>query len=198
MNLHCEGAQLAVDVINKNGGILGKQVVLKNMDGKSDPVTVGNAAKATYPGRCNRCYRTERFRFWRAGESGSANCWVGKLHPQLLHRSMVLTHLAIKLSPLSMWNTTMGATTAEFAYNDKGWRKGYVVTDDFIDYTKSLSRYFIVRFEKWAGKSFEDTYTQGQQDFLLNWQESKRLKKNLISFHLILYARSGSYDSNTA
>jgi len=39
------GAQLAVDELNASGGILGKQVELLNMDGKSDPVTVGNVAK---------------------------------------------------------------------------------------------------------------------------------------------------------
>ena len=39
------GAQLAVDELNAKGGILGKQVELLNMDGKSDPVTVGNVAK---------------------------------------------------------------------------------------------------------------------------------------------------------
>ena len=67
---------------------------------------------------------------------------------------------------MSMWNTTMGAATAEFAYNDKGWRVGYVVTDTFIDYTKSLSRYFIQHFEKLGGQIlFEDTYVQGAQDF---------------------------------
>ena len=36
--------QLYVDDINKKGGVLGKQLELINLDGKSDPVTVGNAA----------------------------------------------------------------------------------------------------------------------------------------------------------
>src|SRR4030042_618665 len=39
-----KGAQLAVEEINKKGGVLGKQLELINLDGKSDPVTVGNAA----------------------------------------------------------------------------------------------------------------------------------------------------------
>ena len=38
------GAKLAVKELNKKGGILGKQVELINLDGKSDPVVVGNVA----------------------------------------------------------------------------------------------------------------------------------------------------------
>ena len=37
-----KGAQVAVDEINKKGGVLGKKLELINLDGKSDPVTVGN------------------------------------------------------------------------------------------------------------------------------------------------------------
>ncbi|HVO39888.1 MAG TPA: ABC transporter substrate-binding protein, partial [Spirochaetia bacterium] len=38
------GAQLAVEEVNKNGGVLGRKVEFTNLDGKSDPVTVGNVA----------------------------------------------------------------------------------------------------------------------------------------------------------
>ncbi len=38
------GAQLAVDELNKKGGVLGKKLEFVNFDGKSDPVTVGNVA----------------------------------------------------------------------------------------------------------------------------------------------------------
>src|SRR5690606_13746975 len=38
------GAQLAVKAINERGGVLGRQLKFVNLDGKSDPVTVGNNA----------------------------------------------------------------------------------------------------------------------------------------------------------
>lgn len=38
------GAQLAVEELNRKGGILGCEVKFINLDGKSDPVTVGNVA----------------------------------------------------------------------------------------------------------------------------------------------------------
>src|SRR3990172_5833696 len=38
------GAEVAVKYLNDSGGVLGKQVEFINIDGKSDPVTVGNVA----------------------------------------------------------------------------------------------------------------------------------------------------------
>ena len=38
------GANLAVDEVNKKGGVLGRKIAFLNLDGKSDPVTVGNVA----------------------------------------------------------------------------------------------------------------------------------------------------------
>ncbi len=37
-----KGAQVAIKELNDRGGLLGKQVEFVNVDGKSDPVTVGN------------------------------------------------------------------------------------------------------------------------------------------------------------
>ena len=39
-----KGIQVAVDYLNGQGGVLGRPVRFVNIDGKSDPVTVGNAA----------------------------------------------------------------------------------------------------------------------------------------------------------
>jgi branched-chain amino acid transport system substrate-binding protein len=73
--------------------------------------------------------------------------------------------LGDKQFTLSMWNTTMGATAAEFA-KEKGWTKAYVVTDQFIAYTKSLAKYFIAQFQANGGTVLlEDTYTNGDNDF---------------------------------
>src|SRR5262249_22462434 len=38
------GAELAVKTINAAGGVLGRKLKYVNLDGKSDPVTVGNNA----------------------------------------------------------------------------------------------------------------------------------------------------------
>lgn len=159
------GAQLAVDVLNEQGGILGKQVELVAMDGKSDPVTVGNVAKQLIADGAVAIIAPSDFDFGgpasreaqAAGMVGISPCASSPLYGSAA--------LGDKQFTMSMWNTTMGAVMAEYAYNELGYRSVYVITDDFIDYTKSLSRYFIVAFEELGGEVFfEDTYTQGQAD----------------------------------
>src|SRR6476659_9437609 len=159
------GAELAIKVINEKGGVLGKKLRFVNLDGKSDPVTVGNngaqlAAQGIefmvapcdfdMGGPANREAQ-------KAGIVGISTCASSPLHGSVT--------LGDKQFTLSMWNTTMGAAAAEFALG-KGWKNAYVVTDTFIDYTTSLSDFFTRHFKAKGGHIiFEDKYTQGAQDF---------------------------------
>ncbi len=148
------GAEVAVKYLNDNGGILGKQVELRNIDGKSDPVTVGNAAVELIDGGADIIMAPCDFDFGSpasreaqtAGLVGISTCASDPLYSSW--------SLGDKQFTLSMWNTTMGATAADFAVKENGWKTAYVVTDQFIAYTKSLSKYFIAQF-KADGSSFE-------------------------------------------
>jgi len=158
------GAQLAVDVLNENGGILGRPVELLNMDGKSDPVTVGNVAKQMVDRGAVAIIAPSDFDFGGPASREAQNAGLVGISPCASSPLYGSAALGDKQFTMSMWNTTMGAAVAEYAW-DQGFRSVYVITDDFIDYTKSLSRYFIIRFEELGGDViFEDTYTQGQAD----------------------------------
>ena len=170
------GAQLAVEELNKTGGILGKQVELVNLDGRSDPVTVGtNAIQLIEQGAvaiiapCDFDFGGPASReAQKAGLVGISTCASSPLYNS--------TNLGDKQYTLSMWNTTMGSAAAEYAIKEKGWKTAYVVTDTFIDYTSSLSRYFIDSFEHNGGEVFgEDTYVQGAQDFSAQLQRIQGL-----------------------
>lgn len=172
------GAQLAVDELNANGGILGKQVELVAMDGKSDPVTVGNVAKQLIDQGASAIIAPSDFDFGGPASREAQKAGIVGISPCASSPLYGSAALGDKQFTLSMWNTTMGAVTAEYAYNEKGWRTVYVITDDFIDYTKSLSKYFIVRFEELGGTViFEDTYTQGQADVSAQLARIKALKE---------------------
>jgi len=159
------GAQVAVDVLNESGGILGKQVELVNLDGKSDPVTVGNVAKQMIEQGAVAIIAPSDFDFGGPASREAQNAGLVGISPCASSPLYSSTALGDKQFTMSMWNTTMGAVTAEYAYNTLGLKSVYVITDDFIDYTKSLSEYFIVRFGELGGNViFEDTYTQGQAD----------------------------------
>lgn len=160
------GAQLAVKILNERGGLLGREIKFVNLDGKSDPVTVGtNAAQLIADGAdlmvapCDFDMGGPANReAQKGGIVGISTCGSSPLHGSAT--------LGDKQFTLAMWNTTMGSAAAEYAFNERGWKTAYVVTDTFIDYTTSLSEYFIKHFENLGGKVlFEDKYTQGAQDF---------------------------------
>jgi branched-chain amino acid transport system substrate-binding protein len=177
------GAELAVKVINEHGGVLGKQLKFINLDGKSDPVTVGNNAAQLVAqgvqfmvapcdfdmgGPANREAQ-------KAGIVGISTCASSPLAGSIT--------LGDKQFTLSMWNTTMGSAAAEFAFKEKGWKKAYVVTDTFIDYTTSLSEYFIKHFKALGGTVIaEDKYTQGAQDFSAQLSRLQRAEKPDVIF----------------
>jgi branched-chain amino acid transport system substrate-binding protein len=170
------GAQLAVDVLNAKGGILGKQVELINMDGKSDPVTVGNVAKQEIQQGAVAIIAPSDFDFGGPASREAQTAGLVGISPCASSPLYGSAALGDKQFTMSMWNTTMGAATAEYAYK-QGWKSTYVITDDFIDYTKSLSKYFIIRFKELGGNVlFEDTYTQGQGDVSAQVARIKALK----------------------
>lgn len=182
------GAQLAVDELNKKGGILGKKVEFINLDGKSDPVTVGNVAVQLVDKGAKAIITPSDFDFGGPAAREAQKAGIVGISPAASSPLFGSKTLGDKQFTMSMWNTTMGAAGAEFAYNQKGWRTAYVVTDTFIDYTKSLSRYFIQHFKKLGGEVlFEDNYTQGAQDFSAQLARIKALPKQPDLFYISSY-----------
>ena len=160
------GAQVAVKALNDAGGLLGKKVRFINIDGKSDPVTVGNVAVELIDMGAELIVAPCDFDFGgpasreaqSAGIVGISTCASDPLYSSW--------SLGDKQFTLSMWNTTMGATAADYAFKERGWKTAYVVTDQFIAYTKSLSKYFVEHFKTIGGEIIlEDSYTNGDNDF---------------------------------
>lgn len=160
------GAEVAVKALNDKGGILGMPVKFVNIDGKSDPVTVGNVAVQLIDQGANMIIAPCDFDFGgpasreaqKAGLVGISTCASAPAYGSKA--------LGDKQFTASMWNTTMGAAAAEYAFKEKGWKTAYAVTDTFLEYTVTLSQYFIEHMKNLGGKVIaEDKYTQGDQDF---------------------------------
>ena len=172
------GANVAVKALNDAGGLLNRKVKFVNLDGKSDPVTVGNIAIELIDRGAELIVAPCDFDFGgpasreaqKSGIVGISTCASDPLYSSW--------SLGDKQFTLSMWNTTMGATAAEYAYKERGWKTAYVVTDQFIAYTKSLSKYFVAHFNAIGGKVLaEETYTQGDQDFSAQLSRLRALGK---------------------
>lgn len=160
------GAQLAVEELNKQGGILGRKVELINIDGKSDPEIVEKGAEELVKKGAVAILAPADFDFGSPASKVAQRASLVGLSTGASSPLYSSTVLGDKQFTLSMWNTTMGAAAAEYAYKDRGWKTAYVVTDDFLSYTTSLSEYFIEHFQNLGGKVIsEDHYTQGNGDF---------------------------------
>jgi len=117
-----KGAKVAVKALNDAGGLLGKTVKFINMDGKSDPVTVGNIAIELIDKGAVLMVAPCDFDFGgpasreaqKEGLVGISTCASDPLYSSW--------SLGDKQFTLSMWNTTMGATAAEYAFEERGWK----------------------------------------------------------------------------
>jgi len=159
-----EGIQVAVKEINDNGGINGRMLVFENMDSKSDPATASEAAQQMISRGAVAIITSSDYDFGGPAARAAQEAGIVGVSPSASSPLFGSRMLGDKQFTLSMWNTTMGAVIAEKAWND-GMRSCYVITDDFIDYTKSLSRYFIIAFDRLGGDVMrEDIFSQGKVD----------------------------------
>ena len=160
-----KGAQVAVDEINKKGGVLGKQLELINLDCKSDPVTTGNVAVQLIDQGAKAIIAPSDFDFGGPASREAQKVGIVGISPAASSPMYGSAALGDKQFTMSMWNTTMGAAAAQYA-REQGWNTVYVVTDDFIQYTKDLGIYFVEAFKQMGGTVlYEEKYTQGAADF---------------------------------
>jgi branched-chain amino acid transport system substrate-binding protein len=168
------GAQLAVDELNANGGVLGKKLKLVNLDGKSDPVVVGNNGEQLTAQGAAAIITPADFDFGGPASRAAQAAGIVGISPGASSPLFGSATLGDKQFTLSMWNTTMGAAAAEWSFKELGLKNAYVITDTFIDYTTSLSEYLIESMEHMGGTIVgKDTYTQGDQNFSAQLQRLK-------------------------
>ncbi len=182
-----KGAQLAVDEINKKGGILGKQLELVNLDGKSDPVTVGNNAVQLVQEGVVAIIAPSDFDFGGPASREAQKAGIVGISPAASSPLYGSKSLGDKQFTMSMWNTTMGAAAAQYA-SEQGWKSAYVVTDDFIQYTKDLGEYFSKAWESGGGTIvYKEKYTQGAGDFSAQLARMKALPTQPDFYYISSY-----------
>lgn len=156
-----DGAKLAVKVLNENGGVLGRQLEIIEVDGKTDPATVGNAAIEVIDRGADVLVAPCDFDYGApvgqaAQEAGLVGVSFCASSP--LYGSDALGDLQFTTS---MWNQTMSAAAAEFAVG-QGWLTAATIVDSTTEYTQSLGEYFTEAFTHFGGEVvLDDTYLQG-------------------------------------
>ncbi len=160
-----EGIAVAVAEINEAGGINGKKVEFINMDSKSDAAIASEVGKQLVDKGAVAIITSSDYDFGGPAARAAQEAGIVGISPTASSPLYGSAMLGDKQFTLSMWNTTMGSAMAEIAYEEDGFKSVYVVTDDFIDYTKSLSRYFVESFKHLGGTVVkEDIFSQGKLD----------------------------------
>lgn len=163
-----EGARLAVERINANGGVLGRPLELIDGDGRTDPATVGNVAIELIEAGADVLIAPCDFDYGApvsqaaqdAGMVGISTCASSPLYGSDALGDMQFT--------TSMWNQTMSAAAAQFAM-EQGWTNAATIVDTSTEYTQSLGEYFTQTFEHLGGTVVsDDSYTMG--DMQINAQ----------------------------
>jgi branched-chain amino acid transport system substrate-binding protein len=171
-------AMLAIEDINAQGGVLGRELKLIELDGKTDPATVGNAARQLIEQGADVMIAPCDFDI--GGPAGQAAQEAGMVGISTCATSPLFGSEALgdKQFTMGMWNNIMGSAMAEYGRNELGWETAYVVADTSIDYSLSLAEYFRDHFVALGGEILgEDTYVQGDEDFSAQIQRIQALEE---------------------
>ena len=159
-----KGVQLAIDDINKAGGVLGRPLKLITADTKTKPEGSARAAQEVIEKGAKLVVTSCDFDFG-APAALSANA---KKVPAFATCAAdpKFGVQGIGKFAFSMATATPGlaALSAEWAHK-QGWRSAYVMTDTIVEYTKSVCGHFKTRWKELGGKlAGEDRFlgTDGQ------------------------------------
>ncbi len=148
-----QSAQLAIEELNASGGILNRQLQLVIADSKTDPAGSARAASEVLDQGAQLVLTSCDFDF------GGPAAITANAQNVIAFGTCAADpkYDAFSLGPyaFSMATATpgLGALSAEWAYENKGWRKPYVLLDTMIEYNKSVCSAFTERWNELAGEN---------------------------------------------
>ena len=161
-----KGAQLAAKQINEAGGLLGgRQIEIIAPDGKTDQQETAISAQRVLSEGVVAGFGQSDTTFVMAGaplfqEKGIPFLTSGATHPELpqwVGDYMFMT---------AFGDDDQSFAIADYAYDKLGKRRVAVWTDNSMDFTKALSKFFIQRFEEKGGEIVgQDLFMMGDTDF---------------------------------
>lgn len=172
-----KGAELAVELINAQGGINGRRLKLILYNGKSDPAVIKEAtqkliAKDKVPviigfSDTDMVLASAPI----AAQNDVIFITSGATSPKLPEQVPTFLFLSC------FGDNVQAAVLAEYAYERLGLRVCYVLTDEDMDFTKLLSRYFIERYSELGGTVVAESFFRGgAKDFSTFISETQKIE----------------------
>ncbi len=159
------GAELAAKQINAKGGLLGRPIEIVAIDTRTDQQETAKAAQRVLSDDIVAGIGMSDTTFVMAAaplfqEESIPFVTSGATHPEL--PAWVGDHMF--MTPFG--DDDQSYAIADYAYDTLGMRDVAVWTDQSMDFTKALSKFFIERFEERGGTiSLQDSFMIGDTDF---------------------------------
>ncbi|ADL42463.1 Extracellular ligand-binding receptor [Caldicellulosiruptor obsidiansis OB47] len=191
-----DGLKLAIDEINKKGGINGKKIELVVMDNKSDKTEAQNVAYKL-------AVRQNVLAILGPATSGatkSASIAIAKYKVPLVSPSATDDNVTVeeKTNKVKSYvfrtcfnDSFQGNVMANFALKTLKAKKAAIIYDATSDYSKGLLKNFKSVFEKSGGKVIaEEAFGRGEQDFSSILTKIRDKKPDVI-FAPVYYDEAG-------
>ena len=160
------GSILAVEQLNRRGGLLGRPIELVAVDGQSDPALIAEETRTLVhvPGLSAITGLSDTTMVLAAAPIAEKARMVfltsGATSPRVPIEFPNYYFMAC------FGDNTQAAAGAEYAFSTLGARTVYLISDETMDYTVLLARYFAERYLQLGGQIVgEDTYAGGATDF---------------------------------
>src|SRR5690554_4602124 len=160
-----KGAELHVDQINEEGGVLGRPLELVVFDTRTDQQVTATSAQEVVSSDVVAGFGQSDTTFVMAAaptfqEAGIPFVTSGATHP------MLPTWVGDHMFMTAFGDDDQSFAIADYAYNDLGLRRVAVWTDDSMDFTRALSTFFKERIQTLGGEIVaEDFFMMGDKDF---------------------------------
>ncbi|MDF2891913.1 MAG: transporter substrate-binding protein [Clostridia bacterium] len=164
------GVELAVEEINKNGGVLGKQLELVKVDNKSDNAEAANVSSRL----ATRDKVVAILGAATSGNTKAASPAANENKVPLISASATADDVTVDSNgkvreyvfKTCFSDSFQGVTMANFAFNDLNLKNAAVLVDNTSDYSKGLAKNFKETFTKLGGNVLtEEAYQAKDTDY---------------------------------
>ncbi|HEX38312.1 MAG TPA: amino acid ABC transporter substrate-binding protein [Candidatus Cloacimonetes bacterium] len=156
-----KGAELAVQIINAQGGIRGKKLKLILEDGKSDPAVIKKVTE-----KLIKDDNVPVIIGFSDTDMVLASAPIAAEHEVIFITSGATSPKLPEQVPTYLYLSCFGdnvqaAVVAEYAFSRLGLHSCFMLTDENMDFTRLLSKYFIKRYSELGGEIIKESFFQG-------------------------------------
>ncbi len=163
------GAQLAIEVVNKEGGVFGRTVELYNIDAQSDPTLIANASV--------RLTQELQVPVAMGLEDDSLASAAGPIFQKAATPFLVGTATTPTVPGMGEYiflnafgDNIQGKACAKYAAGKLGWKKVAVIWDNASAYSTDIIKFFADAFKEYTGDAnaivSEEMYQTGDTNFM--------------------------------